>query len=101
MLRINYFVATVRSQYVFLLGSREAAIRINSFFDAALPLGGVVSIPFIGLVLDNTSTVFVLALLVAFASTIGVLGLLQAEWAAYANICLFVVRASLRKMYEE
>lgn len=91
MLRINYFVATVRSQYTYLLNSRDLAIQINSFFDIALPLGGVVSIPFIGIILDNTSTTFVLGLLVAIATTIGVLGVLPYTWAAYANICLFVV----------
>lgn len=91
MLRINYFVATVRSQYTYLLHSRELAIQINSFFDLALPLGGVVAIPFIGVVLDNTSTTFVLGLLAAIATTIGVLGVLPYTWAAYANIVLFVV----------
>jgi len=91
MLRINYFVATIRSQYTYMLKSRELAIQVNSFFDIALPLGGVLSIPFIGIVLDNTSTVFVLSLLVTIATSIGILGLLPYTWAAYANICLFVV----------
>jgi len=91
MLRINYFVATVRSQYTYLLQSRELAIQINSFFDVALPLGGIISIPFIGIVLDNTSTTFVLGLLVTIATTIGILGVLPYTWAAYANICLFVL----------
>jgi len=91
MLRINYFVATIRSQYTYMLNSRELAIQVNSFFDIALPLGGVLSIPFIGLVLDNTSTVFVLGLLVTIATSIGILGVLPYTWAAYANICLFVV----------
>lgn len=71
MLRINYFVATIRSQYTYLLGSVDAAKAINSFFDVALPLGGVIAIPFIGLILDNTSTPFALGLLAVIASTIG------------------------------
>ncbi|KAF2006323.1 hypothetical protein P154DRAFT_517957 [Amniculicola lignicola CBS 123094] len=91
MTRINYFVATVRAQYVELLGSLDKAVEINNFFDIALPLGGVISIPFIGLILDNTSTTFCLALLVTIATTIGVLGVIPETWAAYANICLFVV----------
>ncbi|OJD40757.1 major facilitator superfamily transporter [Diplodia corticola] len=91
MTRINYFVATIRSQYEYLLGDYHAAVKVNSFFDVALPLGGVISVPFIGLVLDNTSTPFVLALLVAFATTTGILGVIPQLWAAYANICLFVV----------
>lgn len=91
MTRINYFVATIRSQYTFLLGDYDAAVAVNNFFDIALPLGGVISIPFIGLILDNTSAVFCLALLVTIATTIGVLGVLPYTWAAYTNIVLFVL----------
>jgi MFS family permease len=91
MLRINYFVATVRTQYTEMLGSPERAVQVNEFFDVALPLGGVISVPFIGLVLDHTSTTFVLGLLVCIATAIGVLGVIPEMWAAYANICLFVL----------
>lgn len=91
MTRINYFVATIRPQYEYLLGDHYQAVAINSFFDVALPLGGVVSVPFIGLILDNTSTPLVLGLLVASATVIGILGIIPQVWAAYANVCLFVV----------
>ncbi|KAL8686191.1 MAG: hypothetical protein Q9218_007282 [Villophora microphyllina] len=91
MTRINYFVATIRTQYDHLLSSHAKAVEMNNFFDAALPLGGIASIPLIGLVLDNTSTLFVLSLLVTVATTIGVLGVLPFQWAAYANIILFVL----------
>jgi len=91
MTRINYFVATIRPQMEHLLGSYDAAVDLNTFFDVALPLGGVISVPFIGLILDNTSTTFVLALLVSIATTIGVLGVIPSAGAQYANICLFVV----------
>jgi len=91
MTRINFFVATIRPQYEYLLSSYDKAVEINTFFDVALPLGGILSIPFIGLVLDNTSTFFVLSSLVSIATTIGVLGCLPYTWAAYANISLFVL----------
>ncbi len=91
MTRINYFVATIRPQERYLLGSAEKAKAVNDFFDVALPLGGVLSIPFIGLLLDNTSTPFALGFLVTVATIIGVLGCLPYMWAAIANICLFVV----------
>lgn len=91
MTRINYFVATIRPQYEWLLKSYDKAAEINEFFDIALPLGGILSIPFIGLVLDNTSTTFVLSALVSIATTIGVLGVLPYTWAAYANVALFVL----------
>lgn len=91
MTRINYFVATIRPQYERILGTYEKAVEINDFFDVALPLGGVLSIPFIGTILDRTSTLAVLCTLVTFATTIGVLGVLPYTWAAYANISLFVL----------
>lgn len=91
MTRINYFVATVRPQYEAILHSHELAVTINNFFDIALPVGGLISIPFIGLFLDHTSTVVVLTALVVVATSIGVLGVLPYMWAAYANVCLFVL----------
>ncbi|EWC43622.1 hypothetical protein DRE_01509 [Drechslerella stenobrocha 248] len=91
MTRINYFVATIRPQYTYLLGSFEAAVEINNFFDIALPMGGLVAVPFIGALLDRTSTTFIIGLLVATATAIGVLGILPYTWAAYANVVLFVV----------
>lgn len=91
MTRINYFVATIRSQYTYLFHSLDKAVEINNFFDVALPLGGIVSIPFIGFILDGTSTTFTLSLLVAIATTIGVLGVIPEAWAAYTGILLFVL----------
>ncbi|KAL9127539.1 MAG: hypothetical protein Q9217_003607 [Psora testacea] len=91
MTRINYFVATIRTQYEYLLGSDTLAEKVNHVFDVALPVGGILSIPFIGLVLDNTSTPFCLGLLVTTATTIGILGVLPYAWSAYANITLFVL----------
>ncbi|KAH7406411.1 major facilitator superfamily domain-containing protein [Phaeosphaeria sp. MPI-PUGE-AT-0046c] len=91
MTRINYFVATIRSQYAYLFHSLDKAVEINNFFDVALPVGGVISVPFIGLLLDNTSTTFTLSLLVTVATTIGVLGIIPETWAAYAGVMLFVL----------
>lgn len=91
MTRINFFVATIRPQYTAIFGDEAKAIEINTFFDVALPVGGLIAIPLIGISLDNTSTTFVLAMLVAFATVIGVLGVLPYMWAAYANVCLFVL----------
>ena len=90
MLRINYFVATVRSQYAYLLGPAPAA-TINHVFDVALPAGGVVAVPFIGALLDSLSTPTCLVLLVGSATLIGVLGVLPSAVAAYANVALFVL----------
>ncbi|EME46760.1 hypothetical protein DOTSEDRAFT_70677, partial [Dothistroma septosporum NZE10] len=91
MLRINYFVSTVRTQYTDMLGSVRQAKQVNEFFDVALPLGGVIAVPFIGLVLDHTSTTFVLGLLVSVATAIGIFGVIPEMWAASINIILFVI----------
>ncbi|GAB1310430.1 MFS transporter-like protein Fmp42 [Madurella fahalii] len=92
MTRINYFVATIRVQYESLFGSHSQAVQLNDFFDVALPVGGILSIPFIGIILDRTSTVTTLTVLVVCATTIGVLGIIpHSLWAGYANVCLFVL----------
>lgn len=91
MTRINYFVATIYTQYQYLLGDDRSAEVVNHFFDVALPVGGLCAIPFIGIILDNTSTAFCLGVLVTVATAIGVLGVLPYMWAAYANIILFVL----------
>lgn len=91
MTRINYFVATIMTQYEYMLQDHRLAEQVNNVFDVALPVGGLISVPFIGFILDNTSTAFVLGLLVTTATTIGILGVLPYTWAAYANIALFVL----------
>ena len=96
MLRMNYFIATIRSQYEFMLGSERLAAAINRFFDIALPVGGVICTPFIGLFLDNLSVPIALAVIVGLTTAIGVLNSLPFLWAAYCTVCLFVL---LRPLY--
>ncbi|KAI5780092.1 major facilitator superfamily domain-containing protein [Geopyxis carbonaria] len=89
MTRINYFVATISSQYTFLLPSR--ADSIVALFNAALPLGGIAAIPFIGATLDSFRTLTVLSALVFAATLIGALGLFQNYSAAVAGVLLFTL----------
>lgn len=91
MTRINFFVATIRPQYTAIFKDVKKAIEINTFFDVALPVGGIFAIPLIGIALDNTSTTFILTMLVTIATLIGILGVLPYMWAAYANVVLFVL----------
>ncbi|KAJ2906105.1 Protein FMP42 [Zalerion maritima] len=92
MLRLNYFMATVRTQYTFLLHSEEGAEQLNHFFDIVLPLGGAVAIPFIGHFIDSFSTLAVLSILVISTTAIGILGLIpHSMGAGMANILIFVV----------
>lgn len=91
MLRINYFVATIRPQYRYFLHSNKKAETVNSIFDIALPLGGLLSVPFVGTFLDNTGSLFALTVLVLSATVIGILGCVPTMWAAIANVVLFVI----------
>lgn len=91
MTRMNWFIATVWSEYRFILDSPLLADQVNDFFDLALPLGGLITVPFIGLLLDNCSTAIVLGLLLFITSAIGVFGILPFLWAAYVNCSLFVI----------
>lgn len=91
MLRMNYFIATVRAQYRYLLGSEGAAEKINDFFDVALPLGGVVSTPFIGLLLNNLSAQSLFGLMSLLTAIIGVLNTVRKLWAGYATVTVFVL----------
>ncbi len=91
MTRMNFFISTIWTQYRVMLGSFSKADEINEFFDAALPIGGVVTVPIIGLLLDNLSMVSVLQILVAISTAVGVLGVIPTLWAAYCNIILFVL----------
>jgi hypothetical protein len=96
MVRMNYFIATIREQYLYMLGSIDLATTVNSFFDWALPLGGVLSTPFLGALLDNVSTPGVLLILVFVITAIGVIGSIPTLWAGYVNVILFVL---LRPLY--
>ncbi|KAK8044406.1 MFS transporter [Apiospora rasikravindrae] len=77
MLRMNYFIATLRAQYQYMLGgSGDDARRINEFFDVALPVAGVTVI---------------LAVLSALIVVLGVLNCLPYVWAGYLTVIAFVL----------
>ncbi|KAJ5770940.1 uncharacterized protein N7511_002991 [Penicillium nucicola] len=96
MIRMNYFIATIRSQYEYMLGSIVEADKIGNFFDVALPVGGVLFTPAIGFLLDRLSVPAMLGLIVVFTTVIGVLNSIPATWAGYATVVLFVL---LRPLY--
>ncbi|GMM36296.1 Fmp42 protein [Saccharomycopsis crataegensis] len=91
MLRLNYFISTVNSQYTYLFGSHEEATKLNKIFDIALPLGGLVSIPFVGYILDTHSTLFVVSALSFLSVFLGVLGFIpKVFYIGVLNVLLFV-----------
>ncbi|KAF2011000.1 MFS general substrate transporter [Aaosphaeria arxii CBS 175.79] len=96
MMRMNYFISTIREQYDYMLDSGELGTRVNEFFDWALPLGGALSTPFLGALLDNVSTPIVLLIILIMTTIIGVVSCIPALWAGYINVILFVL---LRPLY--
>ncbi|OJJ33242.1 hypothetical protein ASPWEDRAFT_43321 [Aspergillus wentii DTO 134E9] len=96
MLRMNYFIATIRSQYEYMLGSKEQASLINNVFDIALPVGGVISTPLIGILLDQLSVPATLTIIVVLTTAVGALNSVPAIWAGYITVSLFVL---LRPLY--
>jgi len=96
MLRMNYFIATIRSQYEYMLQSKAQAEKVNDFFDVALPVGGIICTPLIGLLLDNFSVPATLAVIVCLTTTIGLLNTVPSLWGAYSTVLLFVI---LRPLY--
>lgn len=91
MLRLNYFIATINTQYTYLLGSADNAEPLTRFFNLALPLGGILSIPLVGYYLDNYSTVTAFATLLVISLFVGIVGLAGNFYFGIANICIFVL----------
>lgn len=91
MLRMNYFIATIRAQYRYMLGSESLSAAVNHFFDVALPVGGVASTPLIGMLLNNLSIPAIFASLNILILAIGILNCLSHLWAGYATVVLFVI----------
>ncbi|KAL6937646.1 hypothetical protein ACO0RG_004162 [Hanseniaspora osmophila] len=90
MLRINYFVATVRSQEEYLLGDYQLALKMNSIFDISLPIGGVIAIPIVGILLDHTPTLYVLCILFGTSVIVGACGLVSSFVINLVGILLLV-----------
>lgn len=91
MLKINYFVSTIRSQYTYLFDSAKKAVKVNNVFDIFLPLAGILTAPLIGLILDNVSTIYVLVLMLVTSILISLSGLVGNYYCAIFNVVMFSV----------
>lgn len=91
MLRINYFLATIRSQMTWYFNSEPVAIKINKLFDVALPIGGVLSIPFTGVILDNMKTLTTLDILLIVSTLVGLAGITPSIVIQMVGICFLVI----------
>lgn len=92
MTRMNYFIATVRAQYRYMLGGDEhLAEAVNSFFDVALPVAGVATTPFIGWLLNEVPVWGTLAVLTGLIVVLGVVNCVGTVGAGYATVVAFVL----------
>lgn len=91
MIRINYYIATIRSQEIYLLGDLDKAIHVNNIFDILLPLGGIFSIPFIGFILDHIKPMHTLYGITSLSIMISLIGLIPGSMTLHIfGIILFV-----------
>ena len=100
MVRINYYIATVWPKARYLLGDEDGE-KVNHLFDIALPrilyqvfltvVGGIVSMPIVGTLLDNFTTPTVLGVLVIASSVIGILQVLPNIIAQYVTVLIFAI----------
>lgn len=90
LIRVNFWIATINAQLIFLLGSQDADTAMN-IFDVLLPLGGILAIPLIGWILDTytTPTVYLLTLILSMVS--GALSFVPNKYAQILHILSFVV----------
>lgn len=92
MTRMNYFIATVRAQYRYMLGNdNKGAEAVNDFFDVALPVAGVVTTPFIGVLLNEVPVWGTLAVLTVLIVVLGILNCVGTLAAGYATVVAFVL----------
>ncbi|KAI8634034.1 amino acid transporter [Xylariaceae sp. FL1651] len=91
MLKMNFFISTIQAQYRYLLQSEEDAKAISKFFSVALPIGGIITTPFIGWLLNSLSVTTSIAVLTGFIAAIGILNCLPFLWAGYATVIVFVI----------
>lgn len=88
---INYFIATMPSHYEKVLDSVAWANRLSHLFDIALPIGGIVAIPIVGIVLDNVPTKTMFGLLGLVSVVVAISGAVPSVFVAHVRVCLLVL----------
>lgn len=92
VIRVNFFISTVWRQYSYLLGSSwSKGAQVSSALEWALPLGGIVVSPVVGIMLDRISTFKSFTVLVVLSLATGLLNTVPNYTVAIMNVVLFVV----------
>jgi hypothetical protein len=95
MLRINYEIATVFDQVLYYTNEVTVAEKVTDAFVLLLPLGGVVSIPFIGYVLDSMSSMAAFIVLLALGLVYGIMCMMTSVPAQLIGITMFTIMRPL------
>lgn len=95
MLRINYEIATVFDQVLYYTKDMSIAGKVTDAFVLLLPLGGVVSIPFIGYVLDSMSSMAAFIVLLLLGLGYGALCMTTSVPAQLIGITMFTIMRPL------
>lgn len=95
MTRLNFYISTLADQLQDLGENnhylKQAIPNLMTFFYIVLPAGGIVSIPIIGVLLENLKFPILFTILGILGTVLGVLNFIPNTVAQYAAICLFVL----------
>lgn len=74
-LRINFYISTVKEQLLGMITDHDGSEAVNAMveiFNIALPVGGLVAVPFIVMLLGRTTTPIAFSILILHSSFFGV-----------------------------
>ncbi|KNC98613.1 uncharacterized protein SPPG_06294 [Spizellomyces punctatus DAOM BR117] len=98
MLRLNFYISSIKEQLLDLSrtpADLDEVDRIVSYFNVALPLAGLVSIPAVGHLLDNFSFKISFVVLWIFGLSFGILSLVPNVPLQYLSVAIFVLKRPL------
>lgn len=97
MLKLNFYISTIKEQLT-SLASPEFEDNIQSlleYFNWALPIGGIVAMPFVGILLDKCSHFISFAVLGGFGIAFSLFGMMNFLPIQVATITIFSIMRPL------
>ncbi|ORY23437.1 major facilitator superfamily domain-containing protein [Naematelia encephala] len=91
MTRINWYLTTVNTQLIYYTGAVDLADRLTDAFIFLLPLGGLLSIPLVGWLLDTRPTLDVVFVMAVLGLLFGILTLTPSTVPQLIGIGMLVV----------
>ncbi|TPX32692.1 hypothetical protein SmJEL517_g04220 [Synchytrium microbalum] len=94
MLKMNFFIGSLEEQLLDKPGAIQNPKLVDSIlnlFNVALPAGGILAIPFIGLLLDNYTPSTVIFVLTGLGLSFGILGIIPNLQLQYVTALFFTL----------